>query len=507
MTIGWRTKGGVPIATLLSLVGCSGGWVDVSTEQPERSVGGTSGSAGESSGAPTQADPRYSFAVVPGAIVEGDDQRKLDIVARAVSDNGELIFGTMSTPIPTPSSVEELVDFAPAGLGVRSVEARRFYWTRELGARLWERDADPQCLSGDGSAMFTFAESGPGNTAGGLLRWSKDEGFRIIATAESQPDLGIQSCSYDGKRAAGYRGPAGLGMHGWLWAEGQWNDEVNVIDADDSAPDSAFGWVSPRGSVSVVTNYGSPTSLYWSGGAGELELLSQPHPDCAARPASRDGRVIVSFCSDDSGRHVYRWTSDTRVFESMGVLQEADVVTETSPDGSALAGTADNRLTYLKAGTTLRDVASDPLEVRGLSEDGSVVYLQQFGEIPNALSWTSSDGFQALESLPGRPCTELSFPDFRGARIVDGMAVGVSATNDDSVTQSCDWSTSRAVLWDSHGVRDIAAELKAAGVDLHGITLHVAERVWTGARIKVTGVGQLASGLLRSWIAELPPRD
>jgi hypothetical protein len=63
------------------------------------------------------------------------------------------------------------------------------------------------------------------------------------------------------------------------------------------------------------------------------------------------------------------------------------------------------------------------------------------------------------------------------------------------------------VLWDCQGVRDLAAELTAAGVDLQGTWLYNPVRVWSGTSIMIVGYG-LANGVsdTRAWIAWLPNR-
>jgi hypothetical protein len=87
------------------------------------------------------------------------------------------------------------------------------------------------------------------------------------------------------------------------------------------------------------------------------------------------------------------------------------------------------------------------------------------------------------------------------------LAAGLSSTDLEPGTPSCGWSKSRAVVWDALGVRDIAAELSAVGVNLQGIELRRAERVWAGSSIRVMGAGELSNGARRTWFAELPARS
>ena len=494
----------------LPLAGC-GGWVDVDTA----GSGGTSGAGGRwgatggstgSSGAPTQVPAGYGFYVIPGSLQAGDNAADFDSRARLVSENGSLVVGTTSVaPAPSPGLPRGADDQVYHG------ELRYFYWTSASGTQPWEGHT-PSCLSGDGSAIFSTAGVSEDGDTLSFTRWTSEGGFQDLGASGSYEAAGMGWCSYDGQRAGGSfwkRAPvkSTSDIRAVLWADGRWDNQVNPVLPTSEVPDGAFGWVSPVGSVSIVTSYGSPNHIYWADGDAALELLVQPG-SCIAQPASRDGKVVVSFCEVEDGFEVYRWTADTREFARMGELGWPDHANVKSADGSALAASSGNQLAYLKDGTTTVATADGDLSVLGVSDDGSQVYLQQGSQ---ALRWSEATGFVALEPLSELPCTLLSYPGSEGPRFPEGLAVGLSsAASDDAselVPSECAWARSRAVLWDSRGVRDIQAELTAAGVDLQGVELHRADRVWSTSGVRIMGTGNLASGALRTWIAELPARE
>jgi hypothetical protein len=458
-----------------------------------------------SSGAPTQGPAGYGFYVIPGLLQAGDNAADFDSRARLVSENGLLVVGTTSVaPAPSPG--------LPRGADdqVYRDDQRYFYWTPASGTQPWEGQT-PSCLSGDGSTIFSAASVSAGNDSLAFTRWTREGGFQVLGASDSYESAGMDWCSYDGQRAGGFfwkRAPtkSPSDIRAVLWADGRWDNQVNPILPTSQVPDGAFGWVSPVGSVSIVTSYGSPNHVYWADGDADLELLVQPG-SCMAQPASRDGKVVLSFCEVENGFEVYRWTAETREFARMGELDWPDSANVKSADGNALAASSDNQFAYLKDGTTIVATVEGGVSVLGLSDDGSQVYVQQESQ---ALRWSEAAGFVALEPLSELPCTLLSYPGTDGPRFPEGLAVGLSSAASDPsdlVPTECAWARSRAVLWDSRGARDIEAELTAAGVDLQGVELHRADRVWSTSGVRIMGTGNLANGALRTWIAELPARE
>lgn len=485
---------------VLPQVGC-GGWVDVDTGQGDGGSGGSASGASGSAGASTPADG-YDLYAIPGTVMPGEDPKQFDIVASQVSENGELIVGT-TWHLPDSLEPPSVLGDVERSVG-QDADARYFYWTAGTGAQPWTGPHSSLTLSGDGSTIFTYVDASAAHETLGFRRWTLEDGFQDIGGA-SYVGTDLSASSYDGKRAAGsfgYTGAAGQHpLRAVFWEQGRWSDQV--IDASETIAEAAFGWVSPEGSVSTVTSYGTPNHLYWAEGDDELELITQPASDCIANPASRDGRVVISFCSKRGGNDVYRWTAETRTFVSMGELPWTDWANATNPDGSALAAVNGSRLAYLKGGTTVLTTADAAIQVMGLNDDGSRVYLQQDNR---ATLWTESAGFAPLESLASLPCTKLSYPGNQVPGFPGNLAAGLSSTDLEPGSLGCGWSKSRAVVWDELGVRDIAAELRAAGVSLQGMELRRAERVWAGSSIRVMGAGELANGARRSWFAELPAR-
>jgi hypothetical protein len=440
----------------------------------------------------------------------GANAADFDSRARMVSENGLLVIGTTSmVPLPSPGIARGPDDQVYNG------DLQYFYWTPTSGTQPWGgtqpwEGHTPSCLSGDGSAIFSTAGVSADNDTLTFTRWTPEGGFQVIGASDLSDAAGLDWCSYDGQRAGGYfwkRAPvkSPSDIHAVLWADGRWDNQVNPILPTSQVPDGAFGWVSPVGSVSIVSSYGS-NHVYWADGDAALELLVQPG-GCMAQPASRDGKVVVSFCEVEDGYEVYRWTADTREFVRMGELGWPDYANVKSADGSALAASYGNQLAYLKDGTTIVATADGGVSALGVSDDGSQVYVQQDSQ---AVRWSETAGFVALEPLSELPCTLLSYPGTDGPRFPEGLAVGLSSAASDPsdlVPTECAWARSRAVLWDAQGARDIQAELTAAGVDLQGVELHRADRVWSTSGVRIMGTGNLANGALRTWIAELPARE
>jgi len=119
-------------------------------------------------------------------------------------------------------------------------------------------------------------------------------------------------------------------------------------------------------------------------------------------------------------------------------------------------------------------------------------------EIPErAFRWSVTEGFVLLAPLAGHEVSAVTAASRDGSVLVGASRSPVGSPNG---------SLPRVVLWDCRGTRDIAGELTAAGVDLHGMELGWGESVnyvWSGASIMMVYNGTTYHP---PWIVWLPRR-
>ena len=382
---------------------------------------------------------------------------------------------------------------------------------------------------------------------GGVYRWTKQTGYEFFAVSwpSAVPPTGSVEISFsrDGTVAWGAYGDARQ-SYGFRWRR---SDGLVYSGSLPGWPADGFyaGYLQPSdcGGCGILAGGGSPSSddgkvvagyhrpsnapgaqllhgFIWSEPGTFVELGPLPGTSaCSVGALSRDGTTAFGGCAQDpeSAWTAFRWTGATGMVP-IGPTGDDVYYTDTTRDGRVAMGrngtsslsrwTADSGAVRLQPSANAIDPAQYGLSMTAgsLSDDGGSVYGRapridfQPGfeeERPEAgFRWSATDGFVLLPPLPGHDIATVA------AGAPDGsVQVGVSRVrrgNSASLPQ-------RVVLWDCRGIRDIAAELAAGGIDLQGGGLSEALRVWSGASIMIVGYGA-ANGVAGAWIAWLPRR-
>ena len=113
-----------------------------------------------------------------------------------------------------------------------------------------------------------------------------------------------------------------------------------------------------------------------------------------------------------------------------------------------------------------------------------------------AFKFSEGGGFESLGFLPGDVVSVI-----RGISR-DGLVLGGSSWTGPQGSRNF---SSHAVVWDPHGIRDIAGELSAAGIDFTDIALSDVTNAWSGSPLVVLGSGSIGKSQI-AWVATLPER-
>ncbi|HKY38330.1 MAG TPA: hypothetical protein VJN18_20445 [Polyangiaceae bacterium] len=471
---------------------------------------GSTGAAGDSSGS---LDDR--FIVIPGSLTAGEDPNDFATFAARVSDDGRLVLGGT---IDISGN-----DFCQRARCVTYLgDGRLFSWTRETGSQPWAGvGVEAACLSADGSVVFAPKAVVSGNYEG-FARWTQSGGFANISGRSDYPASSFWSCSSDGRAAGGNYWPGAVSAFPSpvLWKADRWDGQAIPVTSTLQIPGAKVAWVLSDGLVLIIAQAPGPPysneDVYRI--EGDAEPVKLPHPPgSACRLVLMRGlptSILFWNCGTQSPFTIYRWSAATDQFLPVG--EDSGRWYGISDDGSAVLSVADDSFTYWKDNeSVVIDIAPETVQPLGLSSDGHIVYfnLVENDGSPSARStamrWTPSGGFEPLGALPGLAWTELVPPysNHERPRFPEGLAVGSAAPSYPRALGYTDSTQMRAVLWDALGARDIAAELEAAGVDLQGLKLRAAERVFAGSPIRVMGWAQLPSGAERAFIAALPTRN
>jgi len=495
-------------------VGCSGMRADVG---PARADAGQP-AAGDGSSA---AAPRILFIdpVDPsGSLVAG---RQYDVHLTGASDDGMVLAGV--------SSFGNLTLWPSTGAN--------FYWTPASGVVRVDAQLDDSYVSSgprvspDGTALLGWYLGA--NTA--LYRWAKPTGYETFplppgtlmkdsfVNRDGTVALGVDSVT---SRPFRWRRTDGLvylpSMPGWP-ADAAYG-VLDVSGLGLQAPCSDDGRVIAGYQQMMSDDYVLTSSFVWSETAppGGVAVGLPGFDSCAITALSPDGALAVGGCFDKGtavnggGSTAFRWTA------SAGTVSLGNgFYSEISHDGLVAVGNdypgALFRWTAESGPVTLQPASSaiDPIhwgrlriDPGSLSDDGKafhgsatrIDYQGGFDEeIPHqAFRWSVGEGFVPLLPLAGHDVSAVT------AASPDGSVLaGVSRSGMGSV----DSKSARTVVWDCQGPRDVAAELTAAGVDLHGVDLGWGEevwRVWSGA----TDIVVVYDGTLyhSPWIVWLPRR-
>jgi hypothetical protein len=492
------------------------------------SAGGSSGSAGVAGGggpsgtggASTAAGPRFLHLVPVDASGAPQKDEPDTFFLTGASDDGSVLVGTWMTPVDARTN---------------------FYWTAASGVVRLDPPSGTShmspywpSVSPDGSRIFGWDDAG-------FYRWTKQAGYQVFNAAVPTLASGDLAFSRDGTVAWGVAADA------TQWIAFRWRATDGVVSFS-----SIPGWPSDGGYAEylqsgtcgsggcwilagrsafsddgrIVAGYHMPSptlssppveGFIWSEPGTIVEL--RPLPDttaCAIAALSRDGSVAFGSCPNLEAitppppPKSFRWTA------ASGVVPLGDGIyyTDTTRDGRIAVGsdqmngihrwTADEGDRLLQPSASAIDPAQYALSMTmaSLSDDGGSIY----GRAPridfqpgfdeerpeSAFRWTVTEGFVLLGTLPGFDIATVN------ATAADGsVQVGVNRTRIGNPT----YRPAIAVLWDCRGVRDIAAELTAAGIDLDGVSPNYPVRVWSGSdSIMIVGSDQHA------WIAWLPSR-
>ena len=422
-----------------------------------------------------------------------------------------------------------------------------FYWTEASGVVRLDPPSGSSRMPGywpnvssDGSTLF-------GGYQGGFYRWTKQAGYEFFdATVPTLTGPGASGDVAFSRDGSVLWGVASDNSTGWLAYRWRPSDGVVTVPAIPGWPaDGGYaGYLEPsncggcgitraRSAFSddgkVVAGYhlpsltlASPPTLgfIWSEPGTLYELGTMPGTDgCAVLALSRDGTVAFGTCSDSLAvtpppPKAFRWTAAS----GMVPIGDGIYFTDTTRDGGvAMGSNGTDALFRWTAGAGAVQLRPPPNTIDlsryglwmtqgSLGDDGGSVYGRaprtDFQPGPDeerpedAFRWSATDGFVLLPALPQRDYSTIN------AAAPDGsVLVGVSRSHTGGTT----YFDSVGVLWDCGGIRDIAAELTAAAIDLQGTWLYDPVRVWSGTSIMIVGYG-IANGNTSAWIAWLPRR-
>jgi uncharacterized membrane protein len=509
---GWRlSRGG---ALFLFGLGCDDTVVLGHGDAAKDGQGGQAGAGSGSSsagaaGAPASQDNAgYRFYLVPPLgpplqASEPDDVLTTRVDASSISKDGSLIVGTSSYQVYR---------------GFDVVQERRddIFWTRETGTQRFEKRSLGACLTPDGSAVFGNAAEPDG--ANEFFRWTREGEFQTL-NAKALFNGSFDDCSADGKTATGAAASSpDMLQQAMIWQRGKNADEIITIvipSLADAHQDRAR--LSRDGSTVVIQSRGSverSASIHrWTAASGVTSLgLPTGYVSCELKGSSRgmvvnaDASAILADCLRAAGEYptLFRWTLAAKAWAALPQDAPREPVWM-SEDGLTLIGHTLNevgpKFVYWTEGTPpfvdLNPTGTS--EAAAVSDDGGAyVNFHIYSPLERQFAVRWQEGvLTPLPRLPGHAQSGVN------ASSADGrLAVGGS------------WEAGgegRAVLWDDQGVRDITAELEAAGVDLQGVDELMADRVWSGSPIVIQGHNSIQpddpTTSYHVWFAELPARD
>lgn len=427
--------------------------------------------------------------------VEAKDLVAAGVSVRWASADGSVLVGTARFLAAKPKT------------GPLLIVDRLVYWTEQAGTQQIDVDVMPDgaCIADDGSAAFfnTYVQEGVV-----LSHWVKGEEPAPLEADDAYFAAAIQSCSGDAKRVALAANRDAYQERALYWDEEQGGTALSspdaLLDAERSwlwlSRDSAFGVLNASGG-GLDASWQSP--FRWSGASGGTKLSGLDNDDCEATAINGSGSVIIGACYL-SAPYRFRWQKDVGV---TALLPQGELKALSRDGSTTLGAVADETNPLLVAwnaqGAALKvNVDSSNWDVAALSDDGSVAYLNQHVD-PDwrdvALRWERGGKAEKLAGLGEDPHTWVAYATPDGS-----LAVGRSLGPSDRVSSN---AAGRPVLWDEHGVRDIMAELAAAGIDVSAKKHFVVERVWKRAAILLQGsYFDPDSNHARSWLYDLPLR-
>jgi hypothetical protein len=478
---------------------------------------GNAGGAGGTDSTLGAARLLFLDPVDPSGSLQSD--REYTVTVTGASDDGSLLAGTASF----------------GNLNLWPATGANFYWTARSGVVKLDQPAagsvDPSPrVSPDGTVIYGWYHGGDT----GVYQWSPSPGYRLVSFgAGVSIDPGSALISADGNVALGAESGGAGGIFRWRSGNGLvelsslpgWPATAvyGVLDVSGSgvqSPSSDDGSLIAAYTQRMSGDFVLTSPFLWTDAVWRVDVGLTGFDSCGITAVSRDGSAAVGACFNTGVTAIsdrstaFRWTAATGTV-SLG----PGFYSEISADGGVAVGGAESgalfRWTAQSGAVTLQPPPStlDPahwsLQITpgSLSSDGQTFHgsarridfqptVDQ--EIPSqAFRWSATEGFVVLAPLAGNDVSAVT------AAARDGsVLVGVSR----STIGSASSSLPRAALWDCRGTRDIAGELTAAGVDLHGMQLGWGETVnyvWSGASIMMVYEGTTYHP---PWIAWLPNR-
>lgn len=490
-------------------VGAGGMTGTVSSGGAAASIGGAAGPGTGAAGGAAVSSLQPTLTILepvrpPQAAL--DSERKLILsVTGGASDDGTVLAGT---------------SYYPYGENPLAMGEEPVVWTRSTGlVRIGlpvgtdATDAFSGRISADGRYVFGLyyqRTATPGlRASAGFFRWSPSAGF-ITFGRPGMVHGELQAVSRDGKVAEGYVEGKESGQEWFRWTE---QDGLQWLASTPGWPSGGviIHSMSSDGAVllglSEVNGRGSV--LRWTE-AGFQDLGRLPGAvSCQPHEMTPDGSIIRGLCSsrvprnDELPRYdrTFRWTAADGMVEvpvSANNRMSGDGAVIVATDGRTLSRWTANTLQSISLPTTTQGL---PFNWSGISDDGGVGYGYRATQLTGdgwtePFRFTESGGFERLSSLPSDGASIVRV----GSR--DGLVLGGSSW---ATPQSTPTFPTRAVVWDVHGIRDIAEELGTAGLELSDIVLSDVTHVWSGSPLVVVGWGAKGTSMI-AWVATLPAR-
>ena len=200
--------------------------------------------------------------------------------------------------------------------------------------------AQARGISGDGSIVVGFSESGSGTASfPEAFRWTEAGGMETFLPFSSL--TGATAISSDGMTIVGF-----YGCEGFHWTA---SGGMRLLDCEDSP--SA---VSSDGEVVVGWAGGGPGPFLWrreSGAYGSIPLLPDAW-DAGAEAVSADGLVVVGWSQGPGGNGAFLWHEARATRDLRSVLEDDygldltgwrfDGATGVSADGVVIVGAGTN---------------------------------------------------------------------------------------------------------------------------------------------------------------------
>ncbi len=453
----------------------------------------TVGGSDAGAGAPGEPGaPLYDFVLIPAlpaptvppSDAQPGDEISFDVYPSSASADGKVIFG----------SSETFYRHVNSSLG--ATDAALFAWTAATGTqrigagfpvREWpDLYPSPSCVASDGSSALFQMGSGP--EAFKISRWTSATGLVPLALPLDFHDAYLQNCSPDATRAVADT-PESDANRPLYWQLGK---NQNAFTQAATLPAGAQSQLalSLDGTAGILSVSGEGVAgvdyYRWQPDSAPVKLVFPTGYSCQGEFLSANGNVIAGTCYGNAGNRegrLFRWTP------AGGLVLLDQPVTQAlllSADGNTLFVTNDaNSQLMVFLGETLTKTVQMQPEMSVTFKYGAdavvpVSAANDAGSRPGV--FTKEGNLRLLPVLPKLPFNQLTLT-------VNEGTIGIGAAwPAGTQVQDAARGDGVAVVWDQIGIRDVAAELLAAHVDLQQAGGLVAEHVWLDDRtIRIEG--------------------